>query len=110
MNKFKYLQWVGTTIVFSPVIALSATAFVYEIVGNESEDTITIEVVEVKDETKKDSVVKEVVVQAKPKPTPPTPKPVVKDTLPKPVVETKDSVEVKLDTVKVKLNTTLKIN
>ena len=107
MNKFKYLQWVGTTIVFSPVIALSATAFVYEIVGKESEDTITIEVVEVTDETKKDSVVKEVVVQLKPTP-PPTPKPVVKDTLPKPVVETKDSVEVKLDTVKVKLNTTLK--
>lgn len=107
MNKFKYLQWVGTTIVFSPVIALSTTAFVYEIVGKESEDTITIEVVEVTDETKKDSVVKEVVVQLKSTP-PSTPKPVVKDTLPKPVVETKDSVEVKLDTVKVKLNTTLK--
>ena len=107
MNKFKYLQWVGTTIVFSPVIALSTTAFVYEIAQNESEDTITTEVVEVKDETKKDSVVKEVVVQLKPTP-PPTPKPVVKDTLPKPVVETKDSVEVKLDTVKVKLDTTLK--
>ena len=108
MNKFKYLQCVGTTIVFSPVIALSTTAFVYEIAQNESEDTITTEVVEVKDETKKDSVVKEVVVQLKP--TPPTPKPVVKDTLPKPVVETKDSVVVKLEDVKVKLDTTLKIN
>ena len=106
MNKFKYLQWVGTTIVFSPIIALSATAFVYEIVGKESKDTITIEVVEVMDETKKDSVVNEVVVQLKS--TPPTPKPVVKDTLPKPIVETKDSVEVKLDTIKVKLDTTLK--
>lgn len=107
MNKFKYLQWAGTAIVFSPIIALSATAFVHEIVGKESKDTITIEVVEVADETKKDSVVNEVVVQTKPKPTP---KPVVKDTLPKPVVETKDSVEVKLDTIKVKLDTTLKIN
>jgi hypothetical protein len=108
MNKFKYLQLVGTTIVFSPIIALSTTAFVYEMKQMASVEINETEVVEVVGVPKKDSVVvvKEVVVQ--PKPTPPTPKPVVKDTLPKPVVETKDSVEVKLDTVKVKLDTTLK--
>ena len=107
MNKFKYLQLVGTTIVFSPIIALSTTAFVYKMNQMGSVEITETEVVEVLEKPKKDSVivVKEVVVQ--PKPTP-TPKPVVKDTLPKPVVETKDSVEVKLEDVKVKLDTTLK--
>ena len=109
MNKFKYLQLVGTTIVFSPIIALSTTAFVYEMKQMASVEINETEVVEVVGVPKKDSVVvvKEVVVQPKPTPTP-TPKPVVKDTLPKPVVETKDSVEVKLEDVKVKLDTTLK--
>lgn len=109
MNKFKYLQLVGTTIVFSPIIALSATAVIYEMKQIGSVEITETEVVEVVETPKKDSVVvvKEVVVQPKPTP-PPTPKPVVKDTLPKPVVETKDSVEVKLEDVKVKLDTTLK--
>ena len=103
MNKFKYLQLVGTTIVFSPIVALSATALIYEMKQMGSVEIAETEVVEVVETPKKDSVVvvKEVVVQPKPTPPTPTPKPVVKDTLPKPIVETKDSVEVKLDTLKV---------
>ena len=110
MNKFKYLQLVGTFIVFSPVILLTITAFVYEMNHTELVEIAKTEVVEMVEKPKKDSVivVKEVVVEKKETPPPPPPKPIVKDTLPKPVVETKDSVEVKLDTVKVKLDTTLK--
>lgn len=110
MNKFKYLQLVGTTIVLSPLILLVATAFVYEMNQTDLVEITETEVVEVVEKPKKDSVivVKEVVVEKKETPPPTPPKPIVKDTLPKPVVETKDSVEVKLDTVKVKLDTTLK--
>lgn len=107
MNKFKYLQWVGTTIVFSPVIALSATAFVYKMAKTESEEPTPTQIVEVVNNPKKDSVVQAVVLKPKPTP-PPTPKPVVKDTLPKPIVEKKDSVEVKSEDVKVKLDTITK--
>jgi hypothetical protein len=129
MNKFNYLQIVGTTILISPLIVLGGAASAYEL-SQTSEEYTSDEVVEVvKVETKKDSVVvvKEVptppqpVVPTPPQPvvpTPPQPKPVVKDTLPKPVVKDtlpkvvvkSDSVEVGVEETKTEKDTTQTIN
>jgi hypothetical protein len=111
MNKFNYLQIVGTTILISPLIVLGGAASAYELTQTTEEYT-SDEVVEVVVETKKDSVVvvKEVPTPPKPVvPTPPQPKPVVKDTLPKVVVKS-DSVEVEVEETKTKKDTTQTIN
>jgi LysM repeat protein len=109
MNKFNYLQIVGTTILISPLIVLGGAASAYEL-SQTSEEYTSDEVVEVvKVETKKDSVVvvKEVPTPPKPVvPTPTPPKPVVKDdTLPKVVVKS-DSVQVEVKETKTKEDTT----
>jgi hypothetical protein len=121
MNKFNYLQIVGTTILISPLIVLGGAASAYEL-SQTSEEYTSDEVVEVvKVETKKDSVVvvKEVPTPPKPVvPTPPQPKPVVKDTLPKVVVKDtlpkvvvkSDSVEVEVEETKTEKDTTQTIN
>jgi hypothetical protein len=112
MNKFNYLQIVGTTIIISPLIVLGGAASAYEL-SQTTEEYTSDEVVEVvKVETKKDSVVvvKEVPTPPKPVvPTPPQPKPVVKDTLPKVVVNS-DSVEVEVEETKTEKDTTQTIN
>ena len=111
MNKFNYLQIVGTTILISPLIVLGGAASAYELTQTTEEYT-SDEVVEVVVETKKDSVVvvKEVPTPPKPVvPTPPQPKPVVKDTLPKVVVKS-DSVEVEVEETKTEKDTTQPIN
>jgi hypothetical protein len=111
MNKFNYLQIVGTTILISPLIVLGGAASAYELTQTTEEYT-SDEVVEVVVETKKDSVVvvKEVPTPPKPVvPTPPQPKPVVKDTLPKVVVKS-DSVEVEVEETKTEKDTTQTIN
>jgi hypothetical protein len=112
MNKFNYLQIVGTTILISPLIVLGGAASAYEL-SQTTEEYTSDEVVEVvKVKTKKDSVVvvKEVPTPPKPVvPTPPQPKPVVKDTLPKVVVKS-DSVEVEVEETKTEKDTTQTIN
>ena len=112
MNKFNYLQIVGTTIIISPLIVLGGAASAYEL-SQTSKEYTSDEVVEVvKVETKKDSVVVVKEVPTPPKvvvPTPPQPKPVVKDTLPKVVVKS-DSVEVEVEETKTEEDTTQTIN
>jgi len=94
MNKFKYLQVVGTITVLSPVILVVIATLVFW-AGSASQSEVVEEVVEVK---APDTVV--VVQEAKPapvvaKPVPvvkPTPVPVVKDTV-KAVVESLDTTK-----------------
>jgi hypothetical protein len=114
MNKFKYLQVVGTTIVFSPIILLGVTVGIFQSTKFSSEES-TSDIVEVVAETKKDTivVVEKLPEEIKPvvKPTPIEPvKVVVKDTLPKVVVRKdtlqKDTIEKKL---KVEIDTTKKL-
>lgn len=104
MNKFNSLKWVGTTIIVLPMVIIAIMIFVYRLNQYKSKESTTTEIVEVIPQPKVDSVLELVPTQTKkvvPKPTPP--KPIVKDTLPKPIVE-------KLDTTKLQLDTTLKIN
>ena len=94
MNKFKYLQVVGTITVLSPVILVVIAALTFW-AGSASQSEVVEEVVEVK---QPDTVV--VVQEVKPvpvvvKPAPvvkPTPVPVVKDTV-KAVVESLDTTK-----------------
>lgn len=103
MNKFNYLQLVGTTIIVLPMIIITTMIFVYNLNQYQSKESITTEVAVVIPQPKVDSVglvsieTKKVVL----KPTPP--KLIVRDTLSKLIV-------VKLDSVKPHLDTTLKIN
>jgi hypothetical protein len=114
MNKFKYLQVVGTTIVFSPIILLGVTVGIFQSTKFSSEES-TSDIVEVVAETKKDTivVVEKLPEEIKPvvKPTPIEPvKVVVKDTLSKVVVRKdtlqKDTIEKKLE---VQIDTTKKL-
>ena len=94
MNKFKYLQTVGTITVLSPIILVVIAALTFW-AGSASQSEVVEEVVEVK---QPDTVV--VIQEVKPapvvaKPTPvvkPTPVPVVKDTV-KAVVESLDTTK-----------------
>ena len=94
MNKFKYLQVVGTITVLSPVILIVIAALTFW-AGSASQSEVIEEVVEVK---QPDTVV--VIQEVKPapvvaKPAPvvkPTPVPVVKDTV-KAVVESLDTTK-----------------
>jgi len=96
MNKFKYLQIVGTITVLSPIILVMGAALIFWV--SLIPKTETVEVVETE---KPDTAI--VVQETKPivtkptpvvKPTPPPPPPVsvVKDTV-KPVVESLDTTK-----------------
>jgi len=98
MNKFKYLQIVGTITVLSPIILLTLATLIY--VANSSNSVEVEEVVEVE---KKQDTVKPVVLTNKPTPVKPAPvvakpapvvvaTPVVKDTV-KSVVNTLDTTK-----------------
>ncbi len=98
MNKFKYLQVVGTITVLSPVILVTLATLIY--VANSSTSVEVEEVVEV--ENKQDTV-KPVVLTNKPTPVKPAPvvakpapvvvaTPVIKDTV-KSVVNTLDTTK-----------------
>jgi hypothetical protein len=98
MNKFKYLQTVGTITVLSPVILVALATLIY--VANSSNSVEVEEVVEVE---KKQDTVKPVVLTNKPAPVKPVPvvakpapvvvtTPVVKDTV-KSVVNTLDTTK-----------------
>jgi hypothetical protein len=100
MNKFKYLQTVGTITVLSPVILVTLATLIY--VANSSNSVEVEEEVVVKVEKKQDTV-KPVVLINKPIPVKPAPivakptpvvvaTPVVKDTV-KPVVNTLDTTK-----------------
>lgn len=98
MNKFKYLQVVGTITVLSPVILVTLATLIY--VANSSNSVEVEEVVEVE---KKQDTVKPVVLINQPAPVKPAPAvakpapvvvatPVIKDTV-KPVVNTLDTTK-----------------
>ncbi len=98
MNKFKYLQIVGTITVLSPVILLTLATLIY--VANSSNSVEVEEVVEVE---KKQDTVKPVVLINQPAPVKPAPvvakpapvivaTPVIKDTV-KSVVNTLDTTK-----------------
>ncbi len=98
MNKFKYLQTVGTITVLSPIILLTLATLIY--VANSSNSVKVEEVVEVE---KKQDTVKPVVLINQPAPVKPAPvvakpapvvvaTPVVKDTV-KSVVNTLDTTK-----------------
>ena len=98
MNKFKYLQTVGTITVLSPVILVALATLIY--VANSSNSVEIEEVVEVE---KKQDTVKPVVLINQPAPVKPAPvvakpapvvvaTPVVKDTV-KSVVNTLDTTK-----------------
>jgi len=98
MNKFKYLQTVGTITVLSPVILVTLATLIY--VANSSTSVEVEEVVEVE---KKQDTVKPVVLTNKPTPVKPAPvvakpapvvvaTPVIKDTV-KSVVNTLDTTK-----------------
>ncbi len=104
MNKFNYLKWVGTTIIVLPMVIITIMIFVYKLNQYKSKEPTTTEIVEVIPQPKVDSVLELVPTQIKkvvPKLT--LPKPSVKDTLPNPIVK-------KLDSIKLQLDTTIKIN
>jgi len=91
MNKFKYLQLIGTTIVFSPIILVVLSVLIFGF-GTPTTNELVTQVVEIK---KVDTVsiaqkIEPVVV----KPTPIIVKssPIVKDTA-KPVVESLDTAK-----------------
>lgn len=98
MNKFKYLQIVGTITVLSPIILVVLATLIY--VANSSNSVEVEEVVEVE---KKQDTVKPVVLINQPAPVKPAPvvakpapvvvaTPVVKDTV-KSVVNTLDTTK-----------------
>ena len=94
MNKFKYLQTVGTITVLSPVILVVIAALTFW-AGSASQSEVIEEVAEIK---QPDTVV--VVQEAKPAPVVAKPVPVVKPT-PVPVVkDTVKAVVGSLDTTK----------
>jgi len=98
MNKFKYLQTVGTITVLSPIILVTLATLIY--VANSSTSVEVEEVVEVE---KKQDTVKPVVLTNKLAPVKPAPivakptpvvvtTPVIKDTV-KPVINTLDTTK-----------------
>ncbi len=98
MNKFKYLQVVGTITVLSPIILVTLATLIY--VANSSNSVEVEEVVEVE---KKQDTVKPVVLINQPAPVKPAPvvakpapvvvaTPVIKDTV-KSVVNTLDTTK-----------------
>ena len=91
MNKFKYLQIVGTITVLSPIILVTLATLIY--VANSSNSVEVEEVVEVE---KKQDTVKPVVLINQPVPVKPAPvvvvTPVIKDTV-KSVVNTLDTTK-----------------
>ena len=97
MNKFNHLQIIGTTILVLPLVVVFSMVSFYEFQQTKKSTEVVTTVIEIKVEPKKDTVVEVTeVVKETPKPTPPpppAPKPIVKDTLPKVVVQS-DSIVV----------------
>ena len=97
MNKFKYLQTVGTITVLSPVILVIGAALVFWASLISPVETVE-EVIKVK---KPDTTI--VIQEVKPSPVIAKPAPVVKPTLPPPPPVVKDTVKAvveSLDTTK----------
>lgn len=94
MNKFKYLQVVGTITVLSPVILVVIAALTFW-AGSASQSEVVEEVVEVK---QPDTVV--VIQEVKPAPVAAKPAPVVKPTPVSVVKDTVKAVVESLDTTK----------
>jgi hypothetical protein len=90
MNKFKYLQTVGTITILSPIILITLAVLIYA-----TSSSTLVEVEEVVVEKKQDTV-KPVVLTNKPAPVKPAPvivaTPVIKDTV-KPVINTLDTTK-----------------
>jgi len=91
MNKFKYLQLIGTTIVFSPIILVVLSVLIFGF-GTPSTNEPAEQVVEIKKVDTVSIAQKVEPVVVKPTPIVVKPSPIVKDTV-KPVVESLDTAK-----------------
>ena len=91
MNKFKYLQLIGTTIIFSPIILVVLSVLIFGF-GTPSTNEPVEQVVEIKKVDTVSIAQKVEPVVVKPTPIVVKPSPIVKDTA-KPVVESLDTAK-----------------
>ena len=91
MNKFKYLQLIGTTIAFSPIILVVLSVLIFGF-GTPSTNEPAEQVVEIKKVDTVSIAQKVEPVVVKPTPTVVKPSPIIKDTV-KPVVESLDTTK-----------------
>jgi hypothetical protein len=91
MNKFKYLQLIGTITVFSPIILVVLSVLIFGF-GTLTTNETDVQVVEIKKVDTVSVVQKVEPVVVKPTPIVVKPSPIVKDTV-KPVVESLDTAK-----------------
>jgi hypothetical protein len=91
MNKFKYLQLIGTITVFSPIILVVLSVLIFGF-GTPSTNKPDVQVVEIKKVDTVSIAQKVEPVVVKPTPIVVKPSPIVKDTA-KPVVESLDTAK-----------------
>ena len=91
MNKFKYLQLIGTITVFSPIILVVLSVLIFGF-GTPTTNETDVQVVEIKKVDTVSIAQKVEPVVVKPTPTVVKPSPIIKDTV-KPVVESLDTAK-----------------
>jgi hypothetical protein len=91
MNKFKYLQLIGTITVFSPIILVVLSVLIFGF-GTPTTNETDVQVVEIKKVDTVSIAQKVEPVVVKPTPTVVKPSPIIKDTV-KPVVESLDTTK-----------------
>ena len=91
MNKFKYLQLIGTITVFSPIILVVLSVLIFGF-GTPTTNELVEQVVEIKKVDTVPVVQKVEPVVVKPTPIVIKPSPIIKDTV-KPVVESLDTAK-----------------
>ena len=91
MNKFKYLQLIGTITIFSPIILVVLSVLIFGF-GTPTTNETDVQVVEIKKVDTVSIAQKVEPVVVKPTPIVVKPSPIVKDTV-KPVVESLDTAK-----------------
>ena len=91
MNKFKYLQLIGTITVFSPIILVVLSVLIFGF-GTPTTNETDVQVVDIKKVDTVSIIQKVEPVVVKPTPTVVKPSPIIKDTV-KPVVESLDTTK-----------------
>jgi hypothetical protein len=91
MNKFKYLQLIGTITVFSPIILVVLSVLIFGF-GTPTTNETDVQVVEIKKVDTVSIAQKVEPVVVKPTPTVVKPSPIIKDTV-KSVVESLDTAK-----------------
>ncbi len=91
MNKFKYLQLIGTITVFSPIILVVLSVLIFGF-GTPTTNETDVQVVEIKKVDTVSIAQKVEPVVVKPTPIVIKPSPIIKDTV-KPVVESLDTTK-----------------